>query len=343
MKRILLVLSLMSLLMTSGCAVFNEDNTPTLNWSEKHLVPDSPGAQLATAPLTVPAGLTAVTIDAVIVNPAMVIDDAGQDVGELLWDDLEWRDHYVTECAFLPLRTASTPPAFSLVFIGRACFDIDDRVEKRERDDENDRKKRRREQKKRRAKAHIKKGYEALNEGDFNRALEEAERADEIGHGQHDILKAQVHLEADRYAKMVEVLHTKFHYTFYRHADIWRNDRFTTKLFSTLRNAEPGKQIRLMIALQHLHLPQKLIQDDRFISAINKIADDGNDFVVLQALNFLNIWTRPDSREQYTYELPPALYAIIDEQRSSDNPLLSAAAQAIKKSVPAPEKPGEDK
>jgi len=107
----------------------NRDNTPLLNLVEENLWPDSTGLRVVTFPVVFPAGAVAVVLDAVIVHPAMVVDDSVGDTGDVLWDNWEWDEKYVTECACLPWRTLFTPIVFGGNFVGRALFDFPARAD----------------------------------------------------------------------------------------------------------------------------------------------------------------------------------------------------------------------
>jgi len=117
----------------NGCAVLNRENTPALNLVEENLWPESTGLRIAVAPVVFPAGLVAVTVDAVIVHPASVIVDAAGDTGDALWERWNWSEQYLTECTALPWRAIGTPVVFASVFTIRAMFDVPRRAEE-ERD-----------------------------------------------------------------------------------------------------------------------------------------------------------------------------------------------------------------
>lgn len=121
-----------ALLCCAGCAWSNDINRPVWNVFEANLVPKSDGARAATLPLTVPLGLVAILTDTLIAHPIQVIDDAWCDAGEV-WDDLNWRDSYYTECGFLPVRVAATPLVFAGAWLGRALFDVPRHGEERVR------------------------------------------------------------------------------------------------------------------------------------------------------------------------------------------------------------------
>ncbi len=126
-----------ALLLCAGCAWSNDVNRPVWNAFEANLVPKSDGARAATLPLTVPLGLVAILTDTLIAHPIQVIDDAFCDAGNV-WDDLDWRASYYTECGFLPLRAAATPLAFAGAWLGRSLFDLPRHGEKRTRSGEDD-------------------------------------------------------------------------------------------------------------------------------------------------------------------------------------------------------------
>ena len=107
---------------SAGCAVFNRDNTPTLNFVESHIFPKSEPAQTLSYPVMIPLGLVAVSVDGLLIHPVVVVDDAYEDTIELFWEHREWQDEYVTECTFLLPRTALSIVFFSLDYLGRSMF-----------------------------------------------------------------------------------------------------------------------------------------------------------------------------------------------------------------------------
>lgn len=121
-------------LLLQGCAFLNRDNTPLLNGVEKHLVPEKTWQKAVAFPLIFPVGICAITLDAFIVHPISVADEAYDDTMDTLWKRLNWKDEYMTECFLLPWRTISTPIVFTGDFLGRAMFDIPDRSSKIKRE-----------------------------------------------------------------------------------------------------------------------------------------------------------------------------------------------------------------
>ncbi len=125
----ILVAVLLAPAVFGGCAIMNRDNTPLLNLVEDNLWPESTGMRIVTFPVVFPAGAVAVLLDAVIVHPTMIVDDSLGDTKDVLWDNWEWDEKYVTECACLPWRTLFTPLIFTGCFLGRALFDFPERAD----------------------------------------------------------------------------------------------------------------------------------------------------------------------------------------------------------------------
>ena len=119
LRRSLLVLCL----LCGGCAWTNRANRPVWNAFEEHMVPDDDGAFFATLPLTVPGGVAAIVADTFVAHPVNVADDAWRDAADV-WDGMQWREHYYTELASLPVRAIVTPIAFVGSFLGRSLFNV---------------------------------------------------------------------------------------------------------------------------------------------------------------------------------------------------------------------------
>jgi hypothetical protein len=123
LARLALPCALPLLLAAAGCAWANRDNRPLWNAFEAHLVPEDDTWFAASLPLTVPGGLLAILVDTFLVHPAQVVDDALGDAGDV-WNDVQWKERYYTELAFLPVRAVATPVVFVATFLGRSCFDV---------------------------------------------------------------------------------------------------------------------------------------------------------------------------------------------------------------------------
>jgi len=115
-------------MLLQGCAFMNRDNTPALNLVEDNLWPEATGWRVVAFPVVFPIGLVAVITDGLIIHPVTVIDDAAGDTGDILWDEWDWDEHYVTECAALPWRAVATPLIFIGDFLGRWFFDVPTRA-----------------------------------------------------------------------------------------------------------------------------------------------------------------------------------------------------------------------
>lgn len=136
MKTRLLIFFIILLASSPGCAFMNRDNTLLFNQVEEHLVPEDTGWQVAAFPLTFPVGLVALTIDAAIIHPGSVVLDTAEDTADALWDNFDWDEQYVTECAQLPWRAIFTPVVFTGAYLGRSFFDIPRRAAEEREDEE---------------------------------------------------------------------------------------------------------------------------------------------------------------------------------------------------------------
>lgn len=124
MRHLIYICLISSMLLTSGCAIFNRNNTPALNFVERHLVPDENPGRAASYALLIPVGTVAATIDMFILHPASVIGDSWEDTSDILWRDGDWNRHYATNTASLVPRTVLTPLIFTGDLFARSTFDI---------------------------------------------------------------------------------------------------------------------------------------------------------------------------------------------------------------------------
>ncbi|MFO7897524.1 MAG: hypothetical protein R6V58_00515 [Planctomycetota bacterium] len=102
-------------------AMSNPRNRRLLNLLEANIVPADPVARVAAGPVTVPAFLIGGVLDALVIHPAHVLDDACYDTAEAVWEPTD--RGYFTECAILPFRLALTPPVWLMHFTSRWVFD----------------------------------------------------------------------------------------------------------------------------------------------------------------------------------------------------------------------------
>lgn len=124
MRLTLSVLIGLNLLLCGGCAVFNRDNTPALNFVEQHLVPKDQTARAISFPVVVPVGLVAATADMFLLHPLSVAKDAWDDSNELLWKNLDWDNRFVTTTVLNAPRVAAMPVVFITDLLARSSFDI---------------------------------------------------------------------------------------------------------------------------------------------------------------------------------------------------------------------------
>ncbi len=115
----------LALCLCCGCAVFNRNNTPTVNWVDHHLMPKQKPAKYFVMPLILPVGIVAVAGDMFIVHPITVIGDALHDIHTYLWQGFDFQSEYVTDCLTLIPRSIATVVGFPFVFLARSSFDID--------------------------------------------------------------------------------------------------------------------------------------------------------------------------------------------------------------------------
>ncbi|NVO00062.1 MAG: hypothetical protein HXX17_12105 [Geobacteraceae bacterium] len=124
MRRTILTITTLLLLFCSGCAVFNRNNTPALNFVENHMVPKENPARAISYPLTIPLGFSAAVVDMLLLHPLSVAGDAWDDTNEFLWSKRGWDDKFVTTTVFNAPRAAIMPIVFTVDFLARSSFDI---------------------------------------------------------------------------------------------------------------------------------------------------------------------------------------------------------------------------
>lgn len=125
MRRLFLFLVLFVPMVCGGCAVFNRNNTPALNFVERKLVPEENPGRALFYPLAIPLGITAVSLDMFLIHPATVVSDAWEDTYDMLWaKGLDWKNDYVTSSVSLIPRAVATPLVAGGSFLARSAFDV---------------------------------------------------------------------------------------------------------------------------------------------------------------------------------------------------------------------------
>jgi hypothetical protein len=114
------------LLLAAGCAMAAPENRRTLLWLDDNLKPASGVARGALLPAAIPIGLAALAVDAVVVHPVTVVDDAWGDTVDLLWTTRG--ETPLRQALFAPIAALATPFVFAGDFLGRCNFAIAPRV-----------------------------------------------------------------------------------------------------------------------------------------------------------------------------------------------------------------------
>ncbi|MFK7739388.1 MAG: hypothetical protein AB8H80_03620 [Planctomycetota bacterium] len=110
--------------LAASCAMSNHDRRLTLNVLDEHLTPATNTGRWLAAPLALPTGAFGLAADALIVHPIAQIDDAWLDTVDALWQfdaGVDFRTVLLT-----PLSAVATPVFFSLDWLARSVFDVDD-------------------------------------------------------------------------------------------------------------------------------------------------------------------------------------------------------------------------
>ena len=109
--------------LVAGCAFQNPKNTPLLTFLDQNLQPESRTAQVALAPVTVPLSVVGGALDIVVLHPIQAGGLAGVDTWNLIWaqPDKPFSQHLIE----FPLKAVGTPIAFSVIWVGRTLFDVE--------------------------------------------------------------------------------------------------------------------------------------------------------------------------------------------------------------------------
>ncbi len=112
------------LLLLFGCACFNRDNRRLLNVMDDAIQPKSTAAKIALAPPGIVVGSLALAVDAFLVQPAVVIPKAADDIYQLFWKPRDM-DFMRKAILFIPI-VVLTPPCFVGDWFARSFFDINE-------------------------------------------------------------------------------------------------------------------------------------------------------------------------------------------------------------------------
>lgn len=122
MKRLAYTLLMATLLISSGCAVFNRNNTPALNFVEKNLIPKEDPARTISYPELYRLGWWQHQLTCLYFIRSSVISESWDDTTDMLWKKMPWETQYATTSASLIPRAVLTPVIFTGDFLFRSTF-----------------------------------------------------------------------------------------------------------------------------------------------------------------------------------------------------------------------------
>lgn len=117
----------LALTLLCSCAVMAEENRRALNALDASIAPTTTSGRWALSPIALPTGIVTLVVDAVLVHPSTVWDDAWGDTVELLWTPRD--ESRLRRALLLPLVTLATPFVYVGDGLGRAIFAIPPREE----------------------------------------------------------------------------------------------------------------------------------------------------------------------------------------------------------------------
>lgn len=93
-----------------ACASTDVHHLALTNWTDRHVTPDNRAAQWALTPVLIPVGVLTLTLDNVIVAPAVQLGSALA-LTQDFWEASP--EGYYSALAFLPFQIALTPVVFA--------------------------------------------------------------------------------------------------------------------------------------------------------------------------------------------------------------------------------------
>lgn len=243
MKRLVYTLLLTTLLTSSGCAVFNRNNTPALNFVEKNLIPKEDPAKTLSYPLTLPIGLVAASMDMFVFHPASVVSESWNDTTDMLWSKMHWNTQYATTTASLIPRAALTPVVFTGDFLFRSTFDVNGKRTPVKKEISKEEYARQQEEKKRAEQAKIMLAREAFNRGNYAEAIALSDKLLAANSYLYDItaLKASALLESGQLETLAAMP---------QYSRIFSNREFVSRYAAHLTKAAPADTLRLLSTLE---------------------------------------------------------------------------------------------
>ena len=116
MTRVHLLLACLAAILTSGCAVLNQDKRSLTSFFDEHLAPESDAARIALAPVAIPVGLTALVIDGFVVNPVSHLGDAATSAEKVAFREVRFVGLW--EIVVFPMRVVTCTAIFAYDEIG---------------------------------------------------------------------------------------------------------------------------------------------------------------------------------------------------------------------------------
>ena len=319
MRRTLLILTVLPLLFCSGCAVFNRNNTPALNFVEHHLLPKENPARVLSFPLTVPAGFAAGALDMVLFHPISVAGDAWDDTNELLWEKLDWDHQFVTTTVLNAPRVAVMPIIFTADFLARSSFDISRRGgDVRLNMSNNTHQK---EEQKADLKSLSAEMREALDGHDNQLAFAIADQilSKEPNNREASVVKAYVYLERRNLAALASMP---------PHLPLFLDDRFCELFSELLSTGSPPERLQGLTILERNHFVIKAGRsaqgDDTghtgsLFAALEQNLTDSDRAIRMKTMQILGKYQRTD----------PASRVLLAKLAKGDDPVLAAAAAGL--------------
>lgn len=316
MKLLAWGLIIINTLLCSGCAVFNRNNTPALNFVEQHMLPkEKPGRMLA-YPVAIPAGLVAASLDMLVLHPASVVKDSWNDTGDLLWEKLEWQERYVTTTVSLLPRVVATPVVFTGDFLARSIFDISRRGGDVRLNKGNNQRREERER-------QVADVQRALEQKDSDAALTMAEEIlkQDPYNQKVAVIKATICLERRNLAALA---------TMPPSLPLFRNDRFSTLFADVLSNGSPVERMQALLILERSHYVPAVQQADKgsqskryadLMLALEKNLADSDRAIQMKTMQLLGKYQRSN----------PSSKSLLEKITLGADPVLAAVATALLK------------
>ncbi|MBU1052291.1 MAG: hypothetical protein KKC46_00495 [Proteobacteria bacterium] len=117
-----ILITLLSVVICSGCAIADKDNRRTLNLLDDKIQIESTGGKITAAPVFMPVGTVAAITDMTIVHPLVSVPKAAEDTSEVIWENPQGSDF--RQMMLLLPKVISTPLYFTGDMILRCFFSI---------------------------------------------------------------------------------------------------------------------------------------------------------------------------------------------------------------------------